>query len=132
MVAFIFAKPCSSQKLLVQMRYTRRGESLHFLLFLLQREGKRKRKAMSGVKAGGEFCKSWLLTLFATTGETVQRKLIVLWRELHIHISTHPDPISNPLAAARTAFYISIRMRLGNLLRLTIPVLIFLSRGKSQ
>ena len=89
---------------------------------------------MSGEQAGEEFCKAWLLTLFATTGETVQRKLIVLWRELHvhIHIDTHPDTISNHLAAAIIVCYNSIRMRLGELFRLTVPVLIFLSRGKSE
>lgn len=45
---------------------------------------------------------------------------------------THSDPISNPLAAARIVFYSSVRVRLGELFRLTVSVLIFLSRGKSQ
>jgi len=47
---------------------------------------------MSGDKAIEECCRSQLLTLFATTGGTMERKLIVLWRELHVPVHAHPRP----------------------------------------
>lgn len=46
-------------------------------------------------KAVEGFCKSWLLTLFATTNETVQRKLIVprVVRATGTETETSPDPL---------------------------------------
>lgn len=44
---------------------------------------------------------------------------------------THTAPISNPLAPSRKIIYSFTRMRLGELFKLTVPVLIFLSRKKS-
>lgn len=70
-------------------------------MFLLQREEEKGNKVKVRREAGKEFYKLYLLTLFANTGETVQRKLYCGERYTY----THPDPVSSPLAASRIIFY---------------------------